>query len=148
MSLNPLLLLRLFWCVFFALNFVLVIVSYLAIGPINLTPALDFADLLHGALTIAALVSAALSYLIPKFLLKEVNRSFIKSGNNVNEMLVDYLLPFLIRLSFIDSIGVYGLALALITMQNEILPFFLISTMGYLLCFPTVAKIRAEVSKH
>lgn len=92
----------------------------------NLLP--DFSKPLEAALACMAAMTLFLSYWLPDFLLKGKGDSSDPNSR---------IIAFIIRIALIEASGLYGFVIAFIqTDMAKFLPYFILSSIGYLLARP------------
>jgi len=92
-----------------------------------------------------AVVMVALAFVLPNLFLNRAKKS-VNSQTDVRQMAKYYFVPFIVRLALLESCTLYGFAMSFMRRDAMImLPFVLISVVGYLMSFPTEAGIRASL---
>ena len=80
--------------------------------------------------------------LLPKMLLQNAN---IDSSLSQEDMDKKYFVPFVIKIVLLESASIMGLAASFNLQTNVILPFFIISLIGFVTSFPSRTKVRNEI---
>jgi hypothetical protein len=92
-----------------------------------------------------AVLMVALAFVLPNMFLIRAKKS-VGPQTDVRQMARYYFVPFIVRLALLESCTLYGFAMSFMRRDAMImLPFVLISIVGYLMSFPTEAGIRASL---
>lgn len=71
-----------------------------------------------------------------------IKSSKIEATASEQELHQKYFVPFVIRIIMYEACTILGLALSFMESKSLILPFFIMSLIGFLTSFPTKVKIR------
>jgi hypothetical protein len=103
----------------------------------------DFSNPFEMAVTVAVLPPLLLAVVIPNFLIK-AQKSKVTPETTIAEIYRLAHVPWVIRLALIESVTVTGFAIAVMKHNpGKIVPFLIISVIGFLLSFPSDDKVQS-----
>lgn len=91
-----------------------------------------------------AVVNFFSAFIVPGIFFKSLN---IEMNTPFEEIEKKYFVPFILKIVLFESCSLFGLVASFNLQANVILPFFALSLMGFLVSFPSKAKIRRELMK-
>lgn len=102
-------------------------VAHFKFGAGSLNTVIDLNDPMAMVMVMASLVSLAMSFILP---------SMIRTPPKADSR----FLKLVIRLVFLESIAVFGMALSFSRSENMMLPFAIIALMGFIFACPIFSE--------
>lgn len=126
----------LIWNMLLVTQFIYVYVAYMSLGDFILEPPTESFLMLF---TFLAFASFAMSFLIQGLLIKSK-----KIENEIEALQVNFA-PYIVRLVLVETALILGLVMSFQVQKNYILPFFILSVLGFALSFPRKNQILKTI---
>jgi len=91
-----------------------------------------------------AIVLFVSAFKIPNILFKSIK---VDPGSPTADLEKKYFAPFIIRIVMFETCTLLGFILTVTTQKNLVLPFFILSVLGFLMNIPSRNKIRFELMR-
>ena len=84
------------------------------------------------------------AFKIPNIMFKGTR---VEPGTPMEDLEKKYFVPFVVRIALFEACTLLGFALSITTQKNLVLPFFILSIIGFLMNIPSRNKVRFELMR-
>lgn len=91
-----------------------------------------------------ALILFVSAFKVPSLLMRGFQ---IDPSSPMEDLEKKYFVPFVIKIVMFETCTLFGFVLSITTQKNLVLPFFLLSLVGFLMNIPSRGKIRTELMR-
>ena len=134
-----LMMLKTIWGFMFLSLFFYTYLTFFLIGEANVSLSNDLEVQVFYLLGTVLLLSSSI---VPRMILKPLIQTFQNESLNDEAIYKMYFSPFVLKIVLLELITLLGFLLSVTNKKNIIIPFVIISVVGFVLCYPTRARIR------